>query len=115
MYWALLTWRHFLEGNKIPFEVWTDHKNLEALKTLRKLSPKQIQWAQYVKRFDFTLKYFLGGKNLLADALSRKPQWNSTRAEIIKPLLQSPQLAAKVITRAQSKQELPTDNCHPGF
>lgn len=21
--WVLLTWRHFLEGNKTPFEVWT--------------------------------------------------------------------------------------------
>lgn len=29
--WALLTWRHFLEGGKEPFEVWSDHKNLEAL------------------------------------------------------------------------------------
>lgn len=28
--WALSTWRHLLEGAKEPFEVWTDHKNLEA-------------------------------------------------------------------------------------
>lgn len=38
--WAPLVWRHFLEGSKISLEVWTDHKNLEALKTPRKLSPK---------------------------------------------------------------------------
>lgn len=31
--WALLTWRHFLEGNAIPFKLWTGRKNLEALKT----------------------------------------------------------------------------------
>lgn len=29
--WALMKWRHLLEGNKVPFEVWTDHTNLEAL------------------------------------------------------------------------------------
>lgn len=27
-----------------PFEVWTDHKNLEALKTPRRLFPKQVRW-----------------------------------------------------------------------
>ncbi|ETE57834.1 hypothetical protein L345_16448, partial [Ophiophagus hannah] len=27
--WALQTWRHLLEGGQRPFEVWTDHKNLE--------------------------------------------------------------------------------------
>lgn len=32
--WALLTWRYFLDGNKIPFQVWIDHKKLEVLKTL---------------------------------------------------------------------------------
>lgn len=31
--WGLLTWRQFLEGSKILFEVWTDHKNLDVLKT----------------------------------------------------------------------------------
>ncbi|KAK9395445.1 retrotransposon-derived protein PEG10 [Crotalus adamanteus] len=73
--WALLNWRHYLEGSKVPFEVWTDHKNLEALKTPRKLSPKQVRWAQYFNRFNFTLKYIPGGKNFLADALSRLPQY----------------------------------------
>lgn len=38
---AFLTWRHFLERSKISFQVWTDHKNLEALKTPRNLSPKE--------------------------------------------------------------------------
>ncbi|KAF7640569.1 hypothetical protein LDENG_00034530, partial [Lucifuga dentata] len=26
---ALEEWRHWLEGSKVPFLVWTDHKNLE--------------------------------------------------------------------------------------
>jgi len=25
----LETWRHFLEGAKVKFEIWTNHKNLE--------------------------------------------------------------------------------------
>jgi len=27
--WCLEAWRHFLEGAKNWFEIWTDHKNLE--------------------------------------------------------------------------------------
>lgn len=42
--WVLLTWRQFLEGSKIPFEVWTGDKNLGGLKAPQKLSPKQVQW-----------------------------------------------------------------------
>lgn len=45
--WAHLTWRHSLDGSKAPFKVWTDHKNLKALKTPKRLSPKHAQWAQY--------------------------------------------------------------------
>lgn len=56
-----LTWRQVLERSKIPFEAGTDPQNLEALKTPWKLSPKQVQWAQYFNRFDFELKYILGG------------------------------------------------------
>ncbi|XP_026546660.1 vomeronasal type-2 receptor 26-like [Notechis scutatus] len=41
--WALITWRHLLEGGPHPFEVWTDHKNLEALQNPCRLSSKQVQ------------------------------------------------------------------------
>ncbi|XP_039178262.1 uncharacterized protein LOC120298525 [Crotalus tigris] len=85
--WALATWRHLLEGAKQPFEVWTDHKNLEALQTPRRLAPKHVRWAQYFNRFQFTLKYVPGGKNFLADALSRMPQYHSKREEVIQALM----------------------------
>lgn len=61
VFWALLTWRQFLESSKIPFEMWTIHKNLEALKAPQKLSPKQVWWAQYFNCFNFTLCYLPGG------------------------------------------------------
>lgn len=75
--WAILSWRHFLKGAKVPFEVWTDHKNLKALKMPRKLFLKQVHWAQYFGRLNFELKYIPGGKNLLANALLRKTQFDS--------------------------------------
>lgn len=39
--------------------------NLEPLKTLWRLFPKQVQWAQYFKWLNFEMKYIPGGGNLL--------------------------------------------------
>ena len=38
---ALEEWRHWLEGTETPFLIWTDHRNLEYLKTAKapKLTP----------------------------------------------------------------------------
>ncbi|KAK9395555.1 hypothetical protein NXF25_018916, partial [Crotalus adamanteus] len=85
--WALSTWRHLLEGAKHEVEVWTDHKNLQALQTPRRLSPKHVRWAQYFRRFRFRLKYVPGGRNFLADALSRLPQYESKREEVVQVIL----------------------------
>ncbi|KAK9395371.1 hypothetical protein NXF25_018732, partial [Crotalus adamanteus] len=85
--WALATWRHFLEGAKENFEVWTDHKNLEALQTPRRLAPKHVRWALYFQCFKFRLKYVPGGRNFLVDALSRKPQYHSKREEVVQALI----------------------------
>ena len=35
---ALEEWRHFLEGAKHKFEIWTDHKNLEYFMSAKKLN-----------------------------------------------------------------------------
>ncbi|KAK9410979.1 hypothetical protein NXF25_002154 [Crotalus adamanteus] len=85
--WALVTWRHLLEGAKREIEIWTDHKNLAVLQSPRRLAPKHVRWAQYFKRFTFQLKYVPGGRNFLADALSRLPQYESQREELIQAIL----------------------------
>ncbi|KAJ7997424.1 hypothetical protein DPEC_G00228830 [Dallia pectoralis] len=38
---ALTEWRHWLEGAKHPFVVWTDHRNLEYIRAARRLNPRQ--------------------------------------------------------------------------
>lgn len=37
-------WRHWLEGAAVPFVVWTDHKNLEYIRSARRLNARQAQW-----------------------------------------------------------------------
>lgn len=68
---ALEEWRHWLEGSVVPFIVWTDHKNLEYLRTAKRLNARQARWALFFTRFNFTLSYRPGSKNKKADSLSR--------------------------------------------
>jgi len=70
---CLEAWRHYLEGVKLEFEIWTDHKNLQYFMTNQKLNRRQARWALYLSRFNFTLKHILGKSIGKADGLSRRP------------------------------------------
>uniref|UniRef100_A0A4W5LA02 ribonuclease H n=1 Tax=Hucho hucho TaxID=62062 RepID=A0A4W5LA02_9TELE len=68
---ALEEWRHWLEGSGVPFIVWTDHKNLEYIRTAKRLNSRQARWTLFSGRFDFSLSYCPGSKNIKPDSLSR--------------------------------------------
>ena len=68
---ALEEWCHLLEGSAVPFLVWTDHQNLEYLRTGKLLNPRQARWSLFFSRFRFSLSYRPGSKNVKPDALSR--------------------------------------------
>lgn len=69
---ALGEWRHCLEGAEQPFLVWTDHKNLEYVRSAKTVSSRQARWALFFGRFNFTLSYRPGSKNLKPDIPSRQ-------------------------------------------
>lgn len=69
---ALGEWRHWLEGSPVPFVVWTDHRNLEYIRTAKCLNACQARWALFFGRFEFTISYRPGSKNTKPDALSRQ-------------------------------------------
>lgn len=69
---AFEEWRHWLEGSTHPFTVLTDHKNLEYLRTAKRLNPRQAQWSLFFTCFYFVVTYCPGSKNTKADALFRQ-------------------------------------------
>ncbi|KAK3517825.1 hypothetical protein QTP70_018984 [Hemibagrus guttatus] len=69
---ALEEWRHWLEGAHHPFQVLTNHRNLEYLQGAKRLNPRQARWAIFFTQFVFTVTYRSGSKNGKADALSRQ-------------------------------------------
>ena len=94
---ALSTWRHWLEGSPHPFEVWSDNKNLLALRRPWRLSAKQIRWVEFFSRVDFTLKHLPGKMNFLADALSRLPQYGSKADPVVNTVFSPSQLGLAAV------------------
>ncbi len=84
---AIEEWRHWLEAAVHPFRVITDHKNLEYIKSAKRLNPRQARWSLFFTRFQFTVTYRPGSKNSKADALSRHhdPPADNVTPEFILP------------------------------
>lgn len=78
---ALEEWRHWLEGAEHPFIVWTDHKNLAYIQTAKRLNSRQARWALFLGRFNFTMTYRPGSRNVKPDALSRQFSAEETPTE----------------------------------
>src|ERR1700687_4103243 len=69
---ALEIFRHYLEGRDDLLEVWSDHGNLVYFATKQKLTRRQVHWALFLSRFNFTIIHKPGIQNK-SDALSRRP------------------------------------------
>lgn len=54
---ALAEWRHWLEGACHPFQVITDHKNLEYIRCAKHLNPRQTHLSLFFTSFQFTVTY----------------------------------------------------------
>lgn len=115
---ALEEWRHWLEGAKHPFQVLTDHKNLEYIQQAKRLNPRQARWSLFFNRFHFTLTYRPGSKNLKPDALSRV-YVKSPQEDFIRPIVPSSKIVAPIrweleglIRKAQTKDPEP-GGCPP--
>jgi len=72
---CLEAWRHYLEGAKLEFKIWTDHKNLQYFMMSQKLNRRQARWVLYLSQFNFILKYIPGKSMGKADGLSRRLDW----------------------------------------
>ena len=70
---CLEEWSPELRSTK-EFKIITDHKNLKYFATMRRLTERQIRWAEILSQFNFTITYRPGKEGILPDTLSRREQ-----------------------------------------
>ncbi|GMF59988.1 unnamed protein product [Phytophthora fragariaefolia] len=74
MKYALVKFRVHLLGSK-PFVIYTDHASLRTATQSSHLSQRMARWLSFFAEYNFEVKYKPGKQNALADALSRRPDY----------------------------------------
>jgi reverse transcriptase-like protein len=72
---TLKKYRHYLQGTKYPVIVKSDHQNLKTFTTTKTLNARQARWAEELSSYDFVIEHVKGKENVVADALSRRPDY----------------------------------------
>ena len=110
---ALEEWHHWLEGAKVPFFVWTDHRNMEYILSAKRLNSRQACWSLFFDRFNFTLSYCPGSRKIKPDVLSR--QFPECSDETVEPstIVLASCLVASVTWEIEEKVRAATED-QPG-
>ncbi|GMF35226.1 unnamed protein product [Phytophthora fragariaefolia] len=74
MKYALVKFRVHLLGQK-PFVIYTDHASLRAATSSPHVAQRMTRWLSFFAEYNFTVEYKPGKHNVLADALSRRPDY----------------------------------------
>ncbi|KAL8411455.1 hypothetical protein RB596_000918 [Gaeumannomyces avenae] len=74
---ALDKWKAYLRGANHQVVIYTDHKNLTHFTTSQKLNKRQTRWSEFLQDYDIRIEYRKGSENGKADALSRRPDYET--------------------------------------
>ncbi|CAI5722725.1 unnamed protein product [Peronospora destructor] len=79
MRYALIKFRVHLLGEQ-TFALYTDHASLWTAMKIPHLSQRMTRWLSFFSEYNFVVHYKPGKNNILADALSRRPDYDPRMA-----------------------------------
>jgi len=82
MKYALVKFRIHLLGSK-PFVIFTDHASLRTATQSSHLLQRMARWLSFFTEYNFEVKYKPGRQNGLADALSRRPDYELAHVTLV--------------------------------
>jgi hypothetical protein len=108
---TLKKYRHYLQGTKYPVIVKSDHQNLKTFTTTKTLNARQARWAEELSSYDFVIEHVKGKENIVADALSRRPDYREKEANEEKAgMLKEEKGVLKMNTVRMVSTEISNDN-----
>ena len=72
---SLAHWRHLLIDTEIPILIRCDNRNLTVFRTKSTLNRRQARWSEFFADFNFKIDWIPGKTNVVADALSRRADY----------------------------------------
>ena len=81
--YALKKWRHYLFGFEV--HAYTDHESLRHWQKYRNLTGRKARWVEVLDEFPVIIHYEPGSSNIVADALSRRPDLGICNLSISAP------------------------------
>ncbi|KAF5020439.1 hypothetical protein F66182_7518 [Fusarium sp. NRRL 66182] len=80
--------RQYLIGSNYQIKVYTDHQNISHFLTTQELNQRQLRYAKYLCEFDFVIIHCKGSDNRQADAISRRPDYDTGTVKVKDQLLE---------------------------